>query len=104
MSDRLIINTNKLVLLIYYDQINFFKSDDCYTNVQLIDSQQYILCKSLKRVELEINSSCFIRVHASYLVNKRSIKSIDKLNRTVCLINDLKIPYTIKLRDLLSSL
>lgn len=104
MKDKLIINTNKLIWLIDLDKINFFKSDDCYTNVLLVDSQQFILCKSLSKLQDEINSTSFVRIHGSYLVNKKSIKAIDKSSKTIILFNDLSIPYTIRLKDLLSQL
>jgi two-component system LytT family response regulator len=104
MENKLVVNTNKLVVILDYEKICYFKSDDCYTNIHLEDTTRIVICKSLSRLEKEINSSLFIRIHGSYLVNKHFIKNIDKINKVINMFDGFKIPYTIKLKELLSTL
>lgn len=104
MTDKLIINSNKLILLVDFDKIIYFRSDNSYTNVQLVDTTRHLLCKSLAQIESEINSSQFIRIHQSYLINKEKITLIDKENKLIHMVNGNEIPYTLRLKDLLGSL
>jgi len=84
--------------------ILYCKSDNCYTSVFLNNGEELIACKSLKKIAQELGSLTFIRVNQSYLINKDCIKSIDKKNKLVELINNQHIPFTVTLKDLLTSL
>jgi len=58
--------------------------------------------KSLAKVTREdLNSTDFIRVNQSFLVNKNFIKFIDKKNKLLELKNEYRVPFTTSLKDLL---
>lgn len=102
LSNKILIPDNGLIHLINQDNIVYFKADNCYTHVYLTSSQCYLLVKSLKKVSEELAISEFIRVNQSYLVNKRYIEIINKKEKIITMVNDIKIPFTIRVKDLLT--
>lgn len=90
--------------LVSFDEILFCQSDNCYTNVFLVEGKKYLLVKSLAKVEKELNQNQFIRINQSYLVNKNYISGIDKREKCIHLTNNLPIHYTISLKRLIALL
>ncbi len=76
------------------EEIVFCKSDGNYCHLHLKDGQHYLLSKKLKDVEKELIDTIFIRVHNSYNVNLTMVRSYDKTNQVLCLINGKKIPVS----------
>lgn len=101
-NNRLIISQSKYVYLIDCDRILYCKSDNCYTSVYLVDGKCFILVKSLAKViKDDLNQDNFIRVNQSYLINRDFIQLIDKKNKYIELINNVLIPFTVNVKDLL---
>lgn len=67
------------------------ESDSNYTNLFTIDGKRFNVAKTLKEVEKNL-PAIFIRIHRSYLVNVNMIKSIDKKNGTLQLIDNTIYP------------
>lgn len=55
-------------------EIKYLEAEGNYTWVRLIDTQEYLISKSLKDVNRMIHSDKFIRIHKSYVVNIHHIK------------------------------
>lgn len=55
--------------------IIFMKADDCYTRIQLVNGQSILVTKVLKDFEELLTDSGFCRVHNSFLINLRHVKS-----------------------------
>jgi two-component system LytT family response regulator len=92
---KIIIPSQGNLRIVSHSDIIYCKSDNCYTNIFLDNGEQFIVCKSLKKIFSELGSEMFIRVNQSYLINKNYIKFIDKKSRQVELINNQRIPFTI---------
>jgi two-component system LytT family response regulator len=76
-------------------EIIYLQSDNCYTNIYLADNSCYMMCKTLKHYETELNRQLFLRCHRSFLVNRFFIKEIIR-ERTACvtLMNGDIIPVS----------
>lgn len=60
------------------NEIVFCKADNNYTEIILRDKRKFLLSKTLKYFENRLRSQNFCRIHQSFLVNIRFIKSIEK--------------------------
>jgi two-component system LytT family response regulator len=90
---KLLIKTVKTVKLISYHQIIFIQADNNYSKIFLDDKSEFLLCKTLHHLEVEIDKSIFFRCHRTYLVNIHFIKEIIQGKElTIVLENDHKIP------------
>jgi DNA-binding LytR/AlgR family response regulator len=88
-SEKLLeIKTPNGKVQINVNDIYFIKADNVYVEIQTID-KSYTERLTLKEMEEEINSPDFIRVHRSYLVNKKHIASWT--SQAVCLTNSINI-------------
>ena len=59
-------------------EILYLQSDNCYTKIYLVDNSSYLMCKTLKNYESELNREVFFRCHKSFLVNRFFIKEINR--------------------------
>lgn len=87
------------------EKIVYLKSNGPYTIFYLEDGKQYTQSKHLKFYEdcLQGNKH-FIRVHKSYMVNKRHAKSYRKMTAELECIGNALIPVTINYRKLMELL
>ncbi len=69
---------NKKTVFVNLDDIIYCKSDGNYTTVYLINDEKHLLSKIIKEVQEIINSTHFIRIHQSYLVNINFVKEYIK--------------------------
>ncbi len=61
-----------------------------YSTIYTTHSGKIFTSKTLKHWEERLNSKDCIRVHASYLVNKRHILEMNKMEKTLILFNGLE--------------
>lgn len=95
---KIILSDKNLIYLIDYSQIIFYSSESCYSTLHLIDGRSFVLIKSLCKVEKELNTTAFIRINQSYLINRNQIIHIDKKKKQVALINSISLPFTITMK------
>lgn len=101
---KIIINSQNNIKLLEQMDILFCKSDNCYTTYHLKNSAQFTVCKSLTRTIEALNPSIFIKISQSYVINMNYIDSIDKKNKIIELTNNDRIPFTIPIGFLISTL
>lgn len=101
---KILIHSQDHLFLVNIDEITHCQSDNCYTQVRLYDNKQFIVSKSLTKFAQTLNPVNFIRVHQSFLINRNFIRSIDKKKRIILLVNDLVIPFSITIKDLINML
>lgn len=90
--------------LVKKSDVVFVKASDNYSEITLLDKSLFIVSKTLKKVETELNSSEFIRVHKSYLVNVNYIKGFDRnLGGQLKLIHDFEVPISSTGKKLLNA-
>ena len=70
--------------------IHYCKAERNYCQI-ITKSREYLISIPLKALQNKLNSPSLIRIHRSFLVN---IKSIDSLNESYIFINDLSIPIS----------
>ncbi|THU34753.1 LytTR family transcriptional regulator [Niastella caeni] len=99
--EKFLIPHRDTIHVVDYSSILFFKSDNCYTHVFLAGGAQFVLVKSLSKLEKEINSPRFIRISQSFLVNRHFITSIHKKKKSILLEQQHVLPFTISIKTLL---
>lgn len=88
-----LLNTSRIVKLIYHNQIVYVEAESNYSKIFLDDKTEYLLSKTLSMVEYEINDETFFRCHRTYLVNTMFIKEIYKGSEMyIILSNGSRIP------------
>lgn len=100
-NKKIIVTSKNYVDFIDLEEILFCQANGGYTSICLIDGKKLIRSKTLNAITGELNSSVFLRVSQSYVVNLRHIYQIDKVNKCIELCNGAKIPFTISLKELL---
>lgn len=97
---KIIINTQDYIHFINQQDILYCKSDDCYTNIHLVNNDSFMVCKSLAMFSKELCSVVFIRVNQSYLINRNFVKFIDKKSKMIHMLNNVIIPFSLKQSDI----
>lgn len=64
------------------------ESDSNYTTVYLTDGKKIVVSKTLKEIESQLDKSAFLRVHHSHVVNLNHIKSYQKGNGGLIVMNN----------------
>lgn len=81
------------ILLIPLKSIVYFQSDLKYINIVLTNGKQERIYAKLSDIEPYTDSG-FLRIHKSYFVNKRYVRSVSKTEKTVVLKNDCRLPIS----------
>lgn len=75
--------------MIAYCDIVMVKSDSNYSTIYLSDGKEILTSKTLKYWSSILAGKSFIRIHASYLINKNYILEIQKNKRIIIMSNNL---------------
>ena len=77
------------VIFIRLDEVSYFKADEKYVNIITKHAKSYLLDTSLKRLEEKLPGH-FIRVHKSFIINKKLLKEVRKHfnNRYALILED----------------
>ena len=87
------------------DDITYLESNGSYTIFHLADDRHYTKSRNLKYFEDTLQAyPQFVRVHKSFIVNKKHIKAYKKSNQYLELSNGAMVPNAIGYRDLLEQL
>ena len=76
---------------IMLSEIILLQAEVNYTHFFLKSGQKLTFAKTLKRFEQELDSSQFIRVHRSYLINKNHLQTYDSFLGEVVLTNNHRV-------------
>lgn len=91
--------------LIKQSDIVYAKAADNYCEIYVLDGKNYVVSKTLKKVESELLTSDFLRVHKSYLVNIRHIKGFERnFGGSLQLECDFEVPVSSTGKKLLNGL
>ena len=86
-----VFNTKGVVYRTPCEDILYFKSDRSYISLVLVNGKSHVFMSKMSMIESALPDGAFIRVHQSYLVNKRYIALINKTKRCVVLSNGEEI-------------
>ena len=81
------------IILIPTRQILYFQSDLKYVNICLKNGKEERVYAKLSEVESGLDSD-FLRIHKSYLVNTRFVRSVNKSDKIVTLANETELPIS----------
>lgn len=73
------------VLFVNPDEIVWFEADKAYTTVFLTDGNKHIITRNLGEVEDDFSGMGFVRVHRSFIINKKHLLRFMKKDRVVIL-------------------
>lgn len=93
-DQRIKISVDGKLLFLEAAEIIYCESDGNYSKIFLEDNQKLFVTKKLKEVQELLPSSCFFRVHNSYIVNLKKVKAYFKTDAYVELSNKKKIPVS----------
>ncbi|MFY0254555.1 LytR/AlgR family response regulator transcription factor [Chitinophaga sp. 30R24] len=100
LPGKILVPDQNMIYIVSHTSILFFKSDNYYSHVYLSDGRNYLLVKTLSKVEKEIQEGSFIRISQSFLVNINFITSIDKKKKVICLSDQHLLPFTVPVKKL----
>lgn len=80
--------------LIEMNSLVYFEAEGSYTLAYLSNGEKIVLSKSIKQIELIVNSEHFFRAHRTYLINISFVKRFDRDLYTITLTNNTEIPLS----------
>ena len=86
LRQTLILNA-RLKQRIAIDQILFLEGDINYTSIHFQSRRHTVIAHSLKHFEADLLPQGFLRIHRSYIVNSRFVKSANLLENTLTLMD-----------------
>ncbi|MES2566542.1 MAG: response regulator transcription factor [Bacteroidota bacterium] len=92
-SDELIVKEGKALIKLFHQHILWLEAEGNYTTIYLQNDKRRVIRTTLSELEEQLASNNFIRIHKSYLVNKKHITEV----RTGSLIineNELSVGRT----------
>lgn len=98
-KDRLTIQEGKKgqFRVIDLKELLFIESSSNYITMRMSDNTSFVVYMPLKEIENKLNRASFMRVHKTFVINLRQIKSI--ANATIFLGNGYRIPIGPKYKD-----
>lgn len=97
---RIAISMQDKIEVLATDSILFLKSESNYTHLQCQDGSHWIVCQTLKHFNESLCAPQFLRVHKSYLVQIRFLKTYYPKSQKIILTNDIEIPVSRAKRNL----
>lgn len=76
LLEELTVKEGRAIVHIPYTNIRWFETDGNYTTINLVDNKRRVIRKPLSELQEQLPSSAFIRIHKSFLVNKKYISEI----------------------------
>lgn len=79
--------------LIKSNSIQYCKAEGNYSRIFLVDGNSFILARTLKKIDEQLPSHFFLRIHKSYLVNLNYVKEYTNTGGNyLTLINNERLP------------
>ena len=95
-SQRVVVKTGSKIRIIPVHDILYFEADDDYIRIHTADGS-FLKKKTMQYFEQTLNSSQFVRVHRSYIIQVAYLTRIDQENgehHTAILKNGAKVPLS----------
>ena len=92
--DYIFVFVNKCNQKIWIKDIILIKSESNYSVIFTLSGEKILTCKTLKYWQEKTQESEMIRVHASYLVNRKYIKSIILKDKKINLSLNYQVTYS----------
>ncbi len=100
IKERMVLKDMENIYVINIDDIVHCEADGRYTRFYTLNMDRPILVSTnLKEYDQLLAPSGFARVHHSHLINLSHVQRIDKVNLTVHLSGDHKVPISVRKKD-----
>jgi len=86
--------TSKGTIVLSKSAICYLKSDSNYCEAHTVDGKMICCSVTMKSIHQKIAQSCFVRPHASYVINVHFISSVNSAFSEITLDNGKKIPIS----------
>ncbi len=96
--DKLILRLQEGLQIISIKSLVYCQSDKGYTTFYMADGKSYLVSKSIKEYEKELEGMNFFRSHQSYIVNMDFVDRYDK-NGYIILQNNETIPVSVRKKE-----
>jgi two-component system, LytTR family, response regulator len=100
-------NSRNGFITFFEDEIIFVKADGAYSNIRLKNDREITVSQNMGKVEEQIHSSDFIKIHRSVIVNSQFIFEINRGKKECTISVDsklMKLPVSAEGMKLLTSL
>ncbi len=87
-SEELIVKDGRAIVRLHHANILWLETEGNYTVIHLINEKRRIIRRALTEFEEELPKSNFIRIHKSYLINK---KQVSEVRTNSIIINGLEL-------------
>jgi two-component system LytT family response regulator len=92
---RIVLNNFKGSELVDIEDILYLEANQAYTSFVLVNEKKIVCSKNLAEYEKMLFNKGFFRIHKSYLVNMKFVKSLDrKEGLEIILFNDIRLPLS----------
>lgn len=99
-DDKIVLSDSESIYFVHLRDILWCKADGVYTNFKLINGQNILVSKNLKKYENLLPTSIFFRAHNSYLVNLSHVLRFDRYDGGfVVMTDDSKIPVSSRKKE-----
>lgn len=100
VKDRIVLKDMENIFIIRIADIIHCEADGRYTRFYIDGREKPILVSTnLKEYDQLLSPSGFVRIHHSHLINLEHINRIDKVNLSVHMSKDQKVPISVRKKD-----
>lgn len=92
IDDGVIIKKKENLIKVQFSDILYFKADHDFVQIFVSPDTKYTIRSTINEIQQKIPSRLFIRIHNSYIVAIRAIKSLT--NETVRLSDSIELPLS----------
>jgi DNA-binding LytR/AlgR family response regulator len=97
VNNHLLIKDNRSFVKIPISEILWFESDKNYVEIKT-NERKFIIRSSLKKILEQLPKNDFLKCHKQFIINTKQIKKVEGNN---IIIEDMKIPFNPKSREIL---
>ena len=99
IKDRIVLKDMENIYVINIADIIHCEADGRYTRFYVKGMRPILVSTNLKEYEQLLSPSGFVRIHHSHVINLAHIQRIDKVNLTVHLCENEKVPISVRKKD-----
>lgn len=106
-NDRLIIKSRGRVIIVLVDEIDWVEASANYVRLHLSGKDSHLFRQPISKLAKQLDSSRFVRIHRSYIVNVSRIRELQPCNsgEFIVLLRDGKeLPCSRSYRNVLRAL
>ena len=89
--EKIILKTKEEIFRIKSSDLLYCEADGNYTRIHVLNEKPILLSKTLKKIEELLSRYGFLRVHQSFLVNPKHIKSLHKTTLLLSTGSEIKV-------------